>query len=111
MISPIRLRPIDWSIVQFAVLMLCTLGGIFCAFHFGDSHEVARALLTLRERAADPALRNQAALFSVENNAPAGMQRTGSPPSRIGLPNDKRAAVGLLEQTDFTPEKTVVRTP
>jgi hypothetical protein len=54
MISPIRLRPIDWSIVQFAVLMLCTLGGIFCAFHFGDSHEVARALITLREPAAGP---------------------------------------------------------
>jgi hypothetical protein len=33
--------------------MLCTLGGIFCALHFGDSHEVARALLTLRDRAAD----------------------------------------------------------
>jgi hypothetical protein len=137
MISPIRLRPIDWSIVQFAVLMLCTLGGIFCAFHFGDAHEVARVLVTLRERTADPPPRYRAPLISVENSAPAKIQRTEWQPrserswnlSRIvtqspvgtgpvstpairgsGLPNDPHV-VGVLEQASFNPETTVGRVP
>jgi hypothetical protein len=53
MILPIRLRPIDWSVVQFAVLLLCTLGAIFCAFHFANPHEMRRALITLSDRHGD----------------------------------------------------------
>jgi hypothetical protein len=73
MISPIRLSPIDWSMVQFAVLALCTAGGIFCAFRFANPHEMQRALLTLRERAEDPRPRYLAAQ---ENNAEAEIQQT-----------------------------------
>ncbi len=40
--------------VLFAVLLLTTSGGLFCAFQYGDRHAVERALFTLRERAPDP---------------------------------------------------------
>lgn len=65
-----RFRSIDSSAVLFAVLMLCSTGGVFCAFHYGNTHEVERALLTLRERADDPQPRYLAAVIPEKNEPP-----------------------------------------
>jgi len=101
MISPIRFRPIDWSIVQFAVLLLCTLGAIFCAFHFANPHEMRRALHTLSDRNRDAQPQHSATPGS---GPPANIQWTEAQ-VRPAAPSDSGLVIAQ-EATEPNPVST-----
>ena len=68
--------------ILFAILVACAVAGIYCAFHFGSVRSVEQALITLRERPADPQPKYRSILIPPVTNhaapqaAPAGKRST-----------------------------------